>query len=198
LRHPLLGLEKVVELSNDLALVESFTIKPQKRAVPAVMEFYERGELGGQSDNWCGPSPECLVGMCRSAGFAQVELKDIWCQRASVVCKRRWPEPDLTPSAPVPYLGSVINNRTSLPVFHPLKDEYMCLYFDSDEPGLNVDSLFVEVDGYGMQTLVLTRNETGYQANCLRPPGLDPGRHEVRIRTRRSARSNPAEFTMMN
>ncbi len=39
LRHPLLGLEKVVELSTDLALIESFTIKPQKRTIAAVMEF---------------------------------------------------------------------------------------------------------------------------------------------------------------
>ncbi len=38
----------------------------------------------------------------------------------------------------------------------------------------------------------------GYQANCLRPPGLEPGRHEVRIRTQHSARSNPAPFAMLD
>src|SRR5579863_6244040 len=68
LRHPLLGLEKAVELSTDLALVESFVIDTENRKIPAVMEFYERAELGGQVDNWCGPSPECLLSMCRSAG----------------------------------------------------------------------------------------------------------------------------------
>src|SRR5579862_7885245 len=35
LRHPLLGLEKAVELSTDLALIESFVIEREARAVPA-------------------------------------------------------------------------------------------------------------------------------------------------------------------
>src|SRR6202167_5521039 len=118
LRHPLLGLEKAVELSTDLVLIESFVIQPEPRQIPAVMEFYERTELGGQVDNWCGPSPECLVSMCRSAGFAQVELKDITNQRASVVCQRRWPEPDLVPSPVTPQLHAVINNRTYVSAFH--------------------------------------------------------------------------------
>jgi hypothetical protein len=46
-RHPLLGLERVVDLSKDLALVESFTIPSEDRSARNVMEFYERGELGG-------------------------------------------------------------------------------------------------------------------------------------------------------
>src|SRR3954453_14609858 len=42
LRHPLLGLERCVELSTDLALVESFVIGSENRAIPAIMEYYER------------------------------------------------------------------------------------------------------------------------------------------------------------
>jgi tRNA (mo5U34)-methyltransferase len=198
LRHPLLGLEKVVELSTDLALIESFVIQPEQREIPSVMEFYERSELGGQIDNWCGPSPECLAAMCRSAGFAQVETMDITNQRASVLCRRRWPEPDAAPAVSVPHLHAVINNRNYVATFHPLKDEYLCCYFKSAEKGLTADSLFVEVDGYGTHALVVSENEGGYQANCLRPPGLEPGRHEVRIRTSRSARSNTAVFMMLD
>jgi tRNA (mo5U34)-methyltransferase len=209
LRHPLLGLEKAVELSTDLVLIESFVIASEARQIPAVMEFYERTELGGQVDNWCGPSPEALVSMCRSAGFAQVELKDITNQRASVVCKRRWPEPDSHPTAAAPQLHAVINNRTYVSTFHPHKDEYICCYFKSEEPGLTADSLFIEVDGFGTHALIVAENgraengkaqngETGYQANCLRPPGLEPGRHEVRIRTAHSGRSNPAAFMMLD
>ena len=199
LRHPLLGLEKAVELSTDLVLIESFVIQAENRQIPAVMEFYERTELGGQVDNWCGPSPQCLVGMCRSAGFAQVELLDITNQRASVICKRHWPEPDREPSAAAPQLHAVINNRTYVSSFHPLKDEYLCCYFKSEERGLTADSVFVEVDGFGTHCLIIAENaDTGYQANCLRPPGLEPGRHEVRIRTTHSARSNPAAFTMLD
>ena len=162
------------------------------------MEFYERTELGGQIDNWCGPSPECLAAMCRSAGFAQVEAIDITNQRASLVCRRRWPEPGADPAATAPHLHAVINNRTYVATFHPLKDEYLCCYFKSAEKDLTADSLFVEVDGYGTHALVVSENEGGYQANCLRPPGLEPGRHEVRIRTAHSGRSNAAIFTMLD
>src|SRR5580704_17984323 len=198
-RHPLLGLEKAVELSTDLVLIESFVIQAETRQIPTVMEFYERTELGGQVDNWCGPSPECLVSMCRSAGLAQVELMDITNQRTSVTGRRRWPEPDPIPTAPVPQLHAVINNRTYVSSFHPLKDEYLCCYFKSEEHGLTADSLFVEVDGFGTHALILSENGVdGYQANCLRPPGLEPGRHEVRIRTRHSARSNPAGIAMLD
>jgi hypothetical protein len=100
----------------------------------------------------------------------------------------------------------VTNNRTGGSSFHRFKDEYLCCYFESAEQRLAVESLFVEVDGYGTQTLTLVENGAagkrashvmrGYQANCLRPPSLESGLHEVRIRTRHSARSNPATFTM--
>lgn len=195
LRHPLLGLEKVVELSTDLALIESFVIAPEVRTIPAVTEFYERTELGGQIDNWCGPSPEALLAMCRSAGFAQAELKDVTNQRASVVCRRRWPQPLSAGTAP--HLNAVVNNRTQIARFHPLKDEYLCCYFKSAETALTADDLFVEVDGFGTQTLVVTASGEGaWQADCMRPPGLAPGRHIVRLRTTRGGLSNPAEFEM--
>jgi hypothetical protein len=64
---------------------------------------------------------------------------------------------------------------------------------------LTPETVFVEVDGYGTHALVVAETGgDGYQANCLRPPGLEPGRHEVRIRTIHSGRSNPAEFTMLD
>jgi tRNA (mo5U34)-methyltransferase len=203
LRHPLLGLEKAVELSRDIALIESFVIPTEDRRIRSVMEFYERAELGGQIDNWCGPTPECAMSMCRSAGFAQVDLMDVTEQRASIVCRRRWPEPDAAAGgragATRPQLHSVVNNRTYVSRFHPLKDEYLCCYFKSREAELRPDDLFVEVDGFGTQTLGVTANGPGgYQADCLRPPGLEPGRHEVRLRTRQSERSNPAELVMVN
>src|SRR5207248_288601 len=155
-------------------------------------------------DNRCVPTPEFVVSMCLSAGLAQVKLLDVTNQRASVYCTRRWPEPDELPAAPPPQLHAVINNRTYVAQFHPLKDEYLCCYFKSAEPALTADTLFVEVDGYGTRVLVLAANGlgsdgiTGYQANCLRPPGLEPGPHEVRLRTLHSGRSNPAEFNMLD
>jgi tRNA (mo5U34)-methyltransferase len=195
LRHPLLGLEKVVELSTDLALIESHVIASEARTIPTVMEFYERTELGGQIDNWCGPSPEALLAMCRSAGFATAQLMDVTNQRASVVCRRRWPEPG--GRSPAPHLNAVVNNRTQIARFHPLKDEYLCCYFKFAETGLTADSLFVEVDGFGTGAIVVTTSSDGaWQADCLRPPGLTPGRHQVRLRTLHSPLSNAVEFEM--
>src|SRR6201986_4321238 len=66
LRHPLLGLEKVVELCTDLALIESFVIAPESRTIPAWMDFYERTELGGKTDTCRGPSREALLARCLS------------------------------------------------------------------------------------------------------------------------------------
>ncbi|MDQ1473481.1 MAG: hypothetical protein QOJ99_4961, partial [Bryobacterales bacterium] len=162
-------------------------------------EFYERGELGGQIDNWCGPSPECLLSMCRSAGFAQAELKDITNRRASVVCARHWPDPWNDFAPPPAHLNSAANNRTYVAFFHPDKEEYICCYFKSAEPNLTVDSVFVEVDGFGISSLAVSQNgPDAWQVNCLRPPGLDPGRHEVRIRVGGGQRSNPVEIVMLN
>jgi tRNA (mo5U34)-methyltransferase len=198
LRHPLLGLEKVVELSTDLALIESFVISPEPRAIPAVMEYYERAELGGQIDNWCGPSPECLLSFCRSAGFAQAELLDVTNNRGSVICRRRWPEPPAN-ALPAPELRSAVNNRSWGPKFHPLKDEYLCCFFRSPEANITAENLLAEVDGFGTQTLIVVPDGSGgWQANCLRPPALEPGPHEVRVRIAASARSNAATITMLD
>jgi tRNA (mo5U34)-methyltransferase len=198
LRHPLLGLERVVELCTDIALIESFVISPETRAIPAVMEYYERGELGGQIDNWCGPSPECLVSFCRSAGFARAQLLDVTNNRGSVICHRRWPEPPIHATA-APELRSAVNNRSWEPKFHPHKDEYLCCFFRSSESQITPDTLFVEVDGFGTQTLAAAPDGSGgWQANCLRPPGLEPGPHEVRVRTLSTARSNGVAFTMLD
>jgi Protein of unknown function (DUF1698) len=196
LRHPLLGLEKAVELSTDLALIESFVIEREARPVAAVMEFYERGELGGQIDNWCGPSPECLMAMCRSAGFAEVELKDVTNRRASVVCRRRWQEPG---RGPAPHLHSASNNRNYTARFHPAKEEYLCCYFKSEMKELTPETVSIEVDGYGVPALTVAANGPGaWQANCIRPPGLETGPHEVQIRTAGSARSNAVEISMLD
>jgi tRNA (mo5U34)-methyltransferase len=198
LRHPLLGLEKVVELCTDTALIESFVIASETRPVPTIMEFYEHGELGGQTDNWCGPSSEALLALCRSAGFAQTELRDVTNQRASVVCRRHWPEP--AGHAPSPaHLVSAVSNRSWSARFHPAKEEYVCCYFKSDHPALvDPSAVAIEIDGYGVPCLSLTANGPGaWQANCLRPPGLEPGRHKVRLRIDLGPRSNAVEFTML-
>jgi hypothetical protein len=98
-----------------------------------------------------------------------------------------------------PYLHSAVNNRTWMARFHPLKDEYVCCYFKSTAENLTPEAVLIEVDGYGVPCLTVAANGPGaYQANCLRPPGLEPGRHKVCLRTIGSVRSNIAEFVVLD
>lgn len=197
LRHPLAGLERVLQLSTDRVLVESFVIESENRTIPSVMEFYEGTELGGQLDNWCGPSPECLLALCRSAGFAEAELRDVTNCRASVACRRRWPEHLVSGSAGPPHLHSSVNSRSYAALFHPNKDEYICSYFRHAATRLAVGDVRIDVDGYGVPALTVTSTGAeAWQVNCLRPVGLSSGRHRVRISVKGSVFSNPVEFLM--
>jgi len=202
LRHPLLGLEKICALARDSVLIESFVADGLgERSDACTLEFYETDELGGQIDNWFGPTTKCLMAMCRSAGFAQVTLEYVGEGRAGITCRRRWEAPAANPVAAPPYLCSAVNNRTIEPTFHRAKDEYMCLYFRSRET-LTRHDLRAEVDGLGVPALAVTRtgeqrDGTGeWQANLRLPPGLSAGSHEVRLRTVNSGFSNSLAILM--
>lgn len=191
LRHPLLGLERICAVTQETAFVESFVTDGDSCS----MEFYETDELGGQLDNWCGPTTKCLEALCRSAGFARVRLEYTEQNRAGLTCHRKW-EPCVNATTTAPWLCSVVNNRTLEPRFTPPKDEYMCLYLRSEE-SLNRGLIRIEVDGYGVPALTLAGDgRGGWQANAKLPPGLDIGGHEVRIRTVNSPLSQSFSITV--
>jgi len=90
LRHPLLGLEKICALARDCVFIESYVADGfGERSEACTLEFYETDELGGQIDNWFGPTTKCLMAMCRSAGFVQVTLEYVAEGRAGITCRRR-------------------------------------------------------------------------------------------------------------
>lgn len=185
LRHPLRSLEKVCTLTKETAFVESFVCDPVGALSDSCsLEFYENDELGGQIDNWFGPTAKCLVALCRSAGFVRVRLEYVSDHRAGVTCHRRWePEPDLSTAAPI-WLYSAVNNRTNDIYFHPDKDEYLCIYFRTSETGLTPEQMRIEVDGYGINALTVSnRGDDEWQVNSRLPPGLTDGEHSVRLRT---------------
>lgn len=196
LRHPLLGLERVCALTRDTAYVESFVCdgdRPPEERVRngCYMEFYETDQLGGQIDNWVGPTANCLLALCRSAGFARVELTHVLDRRAGVVCRRHWEAPPASPAGPAPRLNSAVNNRTNDTLFHPGKDEYICVYFETPEQPLTPGDLRVEVDGAGAPVLhVAALGRDRWQANLRVPPGLAAGPHAVRLRTGASTFGN--------
>lgn len=195
LRDPLVALERICSITKEAAFVESFVLDDEPER--CLMEFYETGELGGQVDNWFVPNTSCLLAMCRSAGFARVDLEYVVERRAGVTCRRHWEPPDPRPSCAAPWINSAVNNRTSDIYFHKNKDEYICLYFKTGEEKLTREQLRVEVDGLGVPILALAGlGRQNWQANFRVPPGLAMGPHAIRLRTPDSPYSNLFEIIM--
>ena len=197
LRHPLLGLERICALTREAAFVESFvTDDGVNPSAPCTLEFYETNELGGQIDNWCGPNTNCLMALCRAAGFARAVFEHKSDRRAGVTCYRKFEPPPLNPAAEPPRIHAAVNNRTNEAHFNPAKDEYICLYFTSPQRDLSRDQMRVEIDGYGVPVLLLTSTGgNGWQANLKLPPLLDPGEHHLRVRTNETGFSNAFQIT---
>ena len=193
LKHPMLALEKVCELSTDMVCVESFvTDDGADPAAKPLMEFYETTELCGQFDNWVGPNTACLLAMCRSAGFARVQFESVLDHRAHVTCYRHWPEID-SPREPAPYLTSVENAATRDREFSRTNDDYVAIWFNSPRADLTAADVLPRIGPYGSHPVSL-RNIGGdcWQVNCKLPPGLEPGRHAVTLRTANSPWGNSA------
>jgi tRNA (mo5U34)-methyltransferase len=195
LKHPVLALEKVCELSTDMVCVESFvTDDGSDLAAKPVMEFYETTELCGQFDNWVGPNTTCLLAMCRSAGFARVQLESVLDHRAHVTCYRHWPEV-ADPQDPAPYLTSVENAATRDREFSGAKDDYVSIWFKSPRADLTSADVFPRIGPYGSHPVFLQNTGAdGWQVNCKLPPGLAPGWHTATLRTVNSPWGNPVRI----
>jgi SAM-dependent methyltransferase len=195
LRHPLLGLENVCSVTRGVAFIESYVIDDAPDPSRCFMEFYETDELGGQIDNWCGPTTQCLMAMTRSAGFPRADFLYSQSRRGGIVAHRRW-EP-VQPSGPPPFLCSATNNRHGDNIFQPRKDEYMCLAFFCDE-ALSKDDVLVEIDEFGIPAIFLVRHEAGHwQVNVKVPPGTAPGSHLVRVGTKKGGFSEAVRVQML-
>jgi tRNA (mo5U34)-methyltransferase len=195
-KHPLLALEIVCALTRDVAIVESAVIDgPAYRAgareeIPT-LEFFETDELGGHLDNWFGPSVASLMAMCRSVGFAHVELLDVSAMTASVACYRRWPDPTEPLTSSAPLLEAVTNNANTGVNVARDNDDYLTWWFSSDEP-LTRHDLELVVGNFGCHAVSLTKQgDNRWSANTILPPGLEQGWTEARLRTKRSPFSAP-------
>ena len=192
LKHPMLALERVCELTTDLACVESFVTDEQPSGTIPAMEFYEGTELAGQFDNWVGPNISCLLAMCRTAGFARVDFKSVVDHRAHVICHRKWP--DIARTGVGPELLVVENSEFQDHSFSAHRDDYVTVWFHSDEPDLTCDDLRVQVGPYGTRPAAVRNIGTTWQANCKLPLGLAPGWHDVSIALRDSEFSSGARI----
>ena len=197
LRHPLLGLENVCSVTSGVAFVESYVIDDAPDPARCYMEFYETDELGGQIDNWCGPTTQCLLAMTRAAGFPRAKFLYTDSRRGGLIAYRRWPEASTEKTAEPPFLCSAVNNRHGDTVFQPRKDEYMCLAFFFDDPLTKADVL-VEIDEYGIPPIFLVKHEAGHwQVNVKMPPGTSAGAHDVRVGTRSGGFSDTVQIKML-
>jgi tRNA (mo5U34)-methyltransferase len=181
LKHPMLALENVCELSTGLVCVESFVTDNGDAPVPT-LEFYEGDELAGQFDNWVGPNVSCLLAMCRATGFATVEFSGVLDHRAHVVCNKEWPE--TARSGPGPELIVVQNSELSNHEFTADRDDYLTTWFQTPERDLNCDNVLVQVGPYGARPAGVRSSEGVCQANCKLPLGLAPGWHDVSVAVR--------------
>jgi len=193
-KHPLLALELVCGLTKDVCIVDSFVVdadtwQDHTNQIPW-FEYYETDELGGHLDNWFGPSVSALIALCRTAGFARVELLRAGEHRAVLACFRKWPEL-LGAATPGPQLDAVVNNATGGINLSSTRDEYLVWYFRAPVEDILRDDLMLEVAGFGVPTLFIKQmSEHAWMASSRLPPALSPGWKSVSLRLRDSDATN--------
>ena len=72
MRHPLLAMEKVASVTDELVIVETHVDMLHTRR-PA-MALYPGHDLGFDPTNWWGPNPEAVCAMVRDVGFADARV----------------------------------------------------------------------------------------------------------------------------
>jgi tRNA (mo5U34)-methyltransferase len=186
LRHPLLGLEQICEVTRDVALISSHIIDGFYQSPQPVMEFYEVDELGGQYDNWWGPNIDCLTRMIRAAGFASAEVLNREETRVLIRASRRWND---RPMEPVPSLEIVdIVNAASLDHVFPHRGRrgFVSIRLAGLSGAVTRQDLRVEIGGFGINPVYVGPWIGPYPAEQLQinapiPPGLLPGPVDVRV-----------------
>ncbi len=202
LRHPLLALERVCSVTREMAAVESFILAPEHGISPAqdsvnLMQFFEDDDFGGQIDNWFAPTASCMRALCRSSGFARVDLSNRHSYGAAMTCWRKWGDLPGAASLPAPELLAAINPDTHGVNFTSKKDEYVTCRISAPGVTLTRDSVFPEVDAYGVRPVFVGEVEgAGCLVHFKLPPGLAPGWHEVRVRTAGSAPGKPQRIAV--
>jgi tRNA (mo5U34)-methyltransferase len=180
LRHPLLALERVCELTRDLAIIESHVVDNLFDTSQPIMEFYEEDELGGQFDNWWGPNTDCLRRMLRAAGFAWTEVIRVEPARATIKAHRRWEsEPrDGAPQLEVVDVVNAITLKRDFPATGRLAFLDISIAGHALTPSR--DDVRVTVGGFGIRPIFAGRSLEPSRAGILQvnapvPPGLDAG-----------------------
>jgi hypothetical protein len=130
------------------------------------------------------------MAFCRTAGFAQVELRKVLPNSACVACYRKWPPPQPGKSRDVPTLVDAFHHTNFGINFYSRLDDYINCWFDWQGKDPSLDNVKPEVGLYGVRPIQVDRAEGHWQATFKLPPGLSFGWHDVRVRVGDSAASN--------
>ena len=199
-KHPLLALEIVCGLTREIAIVESYVIDSRNwedhaGEIPS-LEFYETDELGGQMDNWFGPTVGCLMALCRAAGFARVELLSTRDNRAALACYRRWEPEAEVPEQAQTKLNRVTNAMRGGINFRSSRDEYLTWWFEPAGETARED-VRLEVDGLGVGAFFLGKAPGGrWIVSSRMPPYLGAGWHEARMKVPGHGWSDPVRLAI--
>jgi hypothetical protein len=139
------------------------------------------------------------MALCRSAGFARVELLNVKHRHARLVCYRHWETAPENPAAKAPELAGAVSGRCADYGinFNTAKEEFVTCWFNSNEPDLLKEDLRPEVSGFGAPAIAVEKYEgTAWHVSFRLPPGLAPGWHEVRLCTVRSGFSNACRIAV--
>jgi tRNA (mo5U34)-methyltransferase len=74
LRNPLVGLERLRAVTNEVAVVETDAIATPGDEHRAMWEFYEGDQCNGDVTNWWAPNAKGMADACLAAGFARAEI----------------------------------------------------------------------------------------------------------------------------
>jgi tRNA (mo5U34)-methyltransferase len=74
MENPLQALRRLASITKEVAIVESEAAEFPGAGDHALFEFFESNELQGDVSNWWAPNEKGLAGICRAAGFRNVDV----------------------------------------------------------------------------------------------------------------------------
>ena len=182
LRHPLLALERVCEMTNDYAVIETHVIDQARDVSFPALEFYEWDELGGQYDNWCGPNTSGLLALTRSAGFVRPEILQQHASRSVIKAYRHWDQQGFEPTSS--FHIREVSNAIHFQPFVPQtgRHAYVAIWVEGLPTNVTRGQLYVEIGGYGIAPYYAgTAQNQSIQINAPLPPGIEVGAATVRV-----------------
>lgn len=182
LRHPLLALERVCEMTNDYAVIETHVIDNARQNEYPAIEFYEWDELGGQYDNWCGPNTNGLLAMTRSAGFVRPEILQQHASRSIIKAHRHWNRTITEPASSlrIREVSNAIHFKPFVP--NSGRHSYIAIWVEGLPPTINHKQLQIEIGGFAITPYYAGQSkDQTIQINAQLPPGLPIGEASVKV-----------------